>query len=611
MLTAQIFYKSCLPIKRLLISFLIFVLLLSSCSLRPSESASYSPITLKENISLPIPSSDISDTAQLGNCLYILGNGGVYSQNLETGESLRLFDSDCKYINAYGGMLHLFLPEKGCFFAYTPDGEPVNELYLEDFKKPEPNGFKGFAVSDGFYIFATENGSSGMNYTLADRNSGEIKTLKAPKNIRRLCSYKDEKVLAICYSVSAADCAVWELDLNTEKSSKLGDINDMYILLDLAYNPRADSVLMSACGSDMQICISEFALDSGECSVISKPKLQANGMTKCNVSVSENIAFLITDLDENYFFYDYERPPQSLTLAYFGVQNVITDFIREFENKTGVIVKTIHYDKEQVGDLNIKLMAGDSDIDCFCTDTLRKFAYITNNQFADLYNFPELKEKIRSDPFIEQVSAYDGLCFGVPYDLKFYPEGSTPYDNLTEDTVKYLEDLRLEGKFFYLRNEQLSAYIRKNIDLESMTYSDADGEEFYSLMKNAVESAGETDSLVNYKDIPYVYAERPYVEAEYIMMSPTSEKKELAASFLAEFFDYISAGEGSKSQSFPETSESVEGLQIEWRYDDYTVCEPLYETFNGVFEPGADLSDKSLREVAKKASAEVAMRIGE
>ena len=77
MLTAQIFYKSCLPIKRLLISFLIIVLLLSSCSLRPSESASYSPITLKENISLPIPSSDISDTAQLGNCLYILGNGGV------------------------------------------------------------------------------------------------------------------------------------------------------------------------------------------------------------------------------------------------------------------------------------------------------------------------------------------------------------------------------------------------------------------------------------------------------------------------------------------------------------------------------------------------------
>ena len=89
-------------------------------------------------------------------------------------------------------------------------------------------------------------------------------------------------------------------------------------------------------------------------------------------------------------------------------------------------------------------------------------------------------------------------------------------------------------------------------------------------------------------------------------MNPTSEKKELTANFLAEFFDYITELE---AKSRPENNERVEGLLIEWKYEDYTTSESLHETFNSVFE--TDGSDETPRKFAREAAAEVAMRIGE
>lgn len=588
---------------------------MTSCAAKPGTG--YTPIKLCENITLPIASAEILDAAQIGKTLYLLGSGGVYSLDLETGDSSRIFDTDCRYLEAYGGLLHLFLPEEGCFRAYTEDGELQNELILDDYKNPEPNSFKGFAAGDGRYIFAADNGSGGLSCVVCDMKTGEVKTFGAPKNLRRLCSYKDGKFLAICYSTSAADCAVWEINADTEKSTKLGDINDMYLLFDAAYNPHTDSLLMSACGADMQVFISEFTINSLENSIISKPKLQAAGQSNFRLAVSENIASYVTDLAADYYFYDYENPTPSITFAYFGVQRDLTDFISEFESKNDVIVKVIHYDKEQVENLNIKLMAGDSDIDCFSTNTLRKFAYITNYQFEDLYQFNDLADKIRANPFAEAISTFDYRCFGIPYALKFYPEGSTPYDGLDEESVNYLEEMRLDGKYFYLRSEQLKKYIRLNIDLETGRYSDPEGEEFYEVLKQAHENSGETDSYTDYSEIPYIRAEQPYVEAEYLMMNPTSEKKELTASFLAQFFDYIDGGEAEAAEDYLESSGSAPALQIQWKYDDYTTCEPLYEAFNSIFATGENngggntVTDESLRALAHEAASEVAMRIGE
>ena len=599
-------YEGVLPMKKLLMSLSMILLILAGCSMPSAKAGGYAPITLCENISFPISTSDILDTAQLGGSLYILGNGEVYSLSLESGESSRIFDSDGIYINAYDGLLHLFEPEAGCFRAYTADGELESELYLDDYKKPEPSSFKGFAVGDDCYIFVSDNESGGMTYIIADRDTGEVKTLSAPKNIRRICSYKDNSFLAICYGVTAADCTVWELDTDTEKSTKLGDINDMYLLFDLVYNPHTNSLLMTACGSDMQIFISEFTIDSLENTVISKPKLQATGLTNCNLSVSENIVSFISDLNDDYFCYDYENPTPYITLAYFGVQNSLTDFISEYESRNNVMVKIIHYDKEQVQNLNIKLMAGDSDIDCFCTYSLRKFAYITNYQFTDLYQFEDLKERVGANPFIEQISTFEDSCFGIPFLLNYYPAGSTPYDYVEENMVDYLEETRLDGSYFYLRAEQLKRYLRENIDLESKTYSDPDGEEFYSVLKQAYENSKTVDKTEKYRDIPYIYNDKPYAESEYLVMNPTSEKKELTANFLAEFFDYITELE---AKSRPENNERVEGLLIEWKYEDYTTSESLHETFNSVFE--TDGSDETLRKFAREAAAEVAMRIGE
>ncbi len=603
--------------KKLLISLSLIILILAGCSMPPAKNAVYKPFSISEEISLPVDSGSILDTAQIGSCLYILGDGGVYSLNLETNESSRLFDSNCLYINAHGGMLHLFLPEKGCFRVYTTEGELKNEIYLNNFKKPELNNFKGFAVGEDCYVFASQDEGGRMVYVIADRETGEIKTFNAPKNIRRICSYKDNSFLTVCFDIAMTECTIWELNTDTQKAEKLADLNDIYLFFDLEYNPNIDSLLFTACDFDLQVYISEFSLANRENSIIAKPRILISGLTKCCLSVSQNIVSFVSDCSQDYIYYDYENPPEYITFAYFGLEEYITRFIKQYESQSGVLVRIIHYDKDQVEDLNIKLMAGDSDIDCFYTFTLRKFAYITNHEFTDLYQFEKLKERIKSNPFIEQISTYKDSCFGIPFKVKYFPVGSTPYDGLSDDNVEYCEDQRLNGgKFDYLRAEQRKAYIRKNIDLENKTYSDPSGEEFYQVLRKAYDNMEIYDKLPDYRDIPYIYAEIPYVESEYVIMNPSSDKKELTADFLTAFYDYINDGIPDETleahygkKSYPENKEKVDGLLIQWKYDDYTTYESIQTTFNSLSK--TDGSDEVLRKMAQEAAAEVAMRIGE
>ncbi len=602
--------------KKLLIPLLLTIFILAGCSANPAKSAEYKPVEICAEISLPIDTVNILDTAQIGECLYILGDGGVYSLNLETNESTRLFDSDCLHINAYDGMLHLFLPEKGSFRTYTTEGELKNEIYLDDFKKPELNNFKGFAVGEDCYIFASQDESGRMVYVTADRETGEIKTFNAPKNIRRICSYKDNSFLIVCFDIAMTECNVWELNADTQKAVKLTELNDVYLFFDFEYNPDADSLLFTACDFDLQVYISEFSLANRENSIIAKPKILISGPTKCCLSVSQNIVSLVSDCSRDYMYYDYENPPEYITFAYFGLEEYITRFIKQYESRSGVLVRIVHYEGEQVDNLNIKLMAGDSDIDCFYTSSLRKFAYITNHEFTDLYQFEGLKERIGSNPFIEQISTYKDSCFGIPFKVKYYPVGSTPYDSVSADMVEYLEEQRINGGFMYLRGEQLKSYIRKNINLENKTYADPSGEEFYQVLRKAYDNMEVCDKLPDYRDIPYIYAEIPYVESEYVIMNPSSCKKELAADFLIAFYDYINDGISDEAfeasfgrKSYPESKEKVDGLLIQWKYDDYTTNEALYNAYNSL--PEADGSDKALRKLAQEAAAEVAMRIGE
>lgn len=532
--------------KKLLIPLLLTILILAGCSANPAKSSEYKPVEICAEISLPIDSGSILDTAKIGKCLYILGDGGVYSLNLETNESYRLFDSDCLYINAYDGMLHLFLPEKGCFRAYTTEGELKNEIYLDAFKKPELNNFKGFAVGEDCYIFASQDESGRMVYVTADRETGEIKTFNAPKNIRRICSYKDNSFLIVCFDIAMTECNVWELNADTQKAVKLTELNDVYLFFDFEYNPDTDSLVFTASNIDLLMYISELSLANRENSIIAKPKLEITGMTKCRLSVSENIVSLVSDCSQDYMYYDYENPPEYITFAYFGFEEYIARFIKQYESRSGVLVRIVHYEGEQVDNLNIKLMAGDSDIDCFYTTSLRKFAYITNNEFTDLYQFEKLKERIESNPFVEQISTYKDSCFGIPCKVKYYPVGSTPYDSVSADMVEYLEEQRISGGFMYLRGEQLKSYIRKNINLENKTYADPSGEEFYQVLRKAYDNTEICDKLPDYRDIPYIYANIPYVESEYVIMNPSSCKKELAADFLAAFYDYINDGVPTK-----------------------------------------------------------------
>ena len=70
----------------------------------------YDAFTPAENISLPIESADIVDMLQIEKTLYFLTDGAVYTLNVETGTSGKLFDTDAAMFACYGDTLYTYAP---------------------------------------------------------------------------------------------------------------------------------------------------------------------------------------------------------------------------------------------------------------------------------------------------------------------------------------------------------------------------------------------------------------------------------------------------------------------------------------------------------------------
>lgn len=76
---------------------------------------SYERVTPKENIAMPIDSKDIRDMLQIRTTLYFLTDGAVYTLDIESGESGRLFDTDAKmFANMTAVYIHMSLKAGSC-----------------------------------------------------------------------------------------------------------------------------------------------------------------------------------------------------------------------------------------------------------------------------------------------------------------------------------------------------------------------------------------------------------------------------------------------------------------------------------------------------------------
>ena len=123
-----------------------------------------------------------------------------------------------------------------------------------------------------------------------------------------------------------------------------------------------------------------------------------------------------------------------LTVAFYG--NIVEGdeyVIPQFEEKYGVKVRRLQYTEDEVSELDIKLMAGDNDIDVFYTMTLDIFKYLNAGYYTDLSQYDTLKERLDGNAYAGYAAEYNGGYFGIPARSFFFNTETDAETALTEN----------------------------------------------------------------------------------------------------------------------------------------------------------------------------------
>lgn len=287
----------------------------------------------------------------------------------------------------------------------------------------------------------------------------------------------------------------------------------------------------------------------------------------CNKQNTDNQ--LSTESQEEY----------DLVISYYGGDTHILKTIGDkFAEEHGLNVKYLGFEgDENIGELDIMLMAGDTHVDVFYTVSLDVAKYVRTGYYVDLGQYENLRVLIESNSLVQYISEINGEYFGIP--------GFPQYN--------------YEQMFMYV-SPALLTYCFENIDAFTGTYLDPKGEELYDVFKYIYEKGGDEEEFP-LKSVDYSYA----TCNGYAMMSPYAENKDTAALFLEYVFNYL---KDAQPVPYPDLGDiDLDGTYLYWRSMHPGFGSPIIDAYNELMS--CDGSEKALRELAEEAARGVRMRL--
>lgn len=569
----------------------------------------YDGFTPAENMSLPIDSADILDMLQIEKTLYFLTDGAVYTLELESGVSGKLFDTDATMFATYGDTLYTYAPESGKLCAYSAGGEVISETVIA--LQNEKLDVEDMFVTDDYYSFKCKDKSGA--YYVKQYNAFDRETLEQVNSfnekassfepLRVYSSYKGNSLLKI--EESPADSRfgyLYEIDLETGKFTRLLEANVDFSRTNSAfvYNKKTDTVIFFVAprpfrhalfnGQDFSdfsdydpehdvMYISEYSLSDPDNIVHKRFYPDESLSDKVFVSIYENVVSAISSADNEYRCFDYLDPPESITFA-CSMADRYADILYGFESETGIMVRTVDYGYD-FDRLDIKLMAGDTDFDLFAPIYMHQHKYLLAGMFEDLSKYEGLKQRLDSDLSAGYVSSLDGKYVGIP----IYIQQQWTKEDCPEDGSKWTYSLAISRQL----------YLAQNIDVAEGVFKDPDGEEFYKLLKYLYDNPeGNAAKMPFGKEINVL-------DNEFVLMNPSSAHKENAAKFLEYMFDAF-------SERYADI-DSTDDWYIYWRYFAPIYTNPITDAILAL--PQCDGKNSTLKEMAREAAAQVRMRLME
>lgn len=559
----------------------------------------YDAFTPDDALTLPIPSEEILDMVQIEKALYFLTDGAVYTLNIESGASGKLFDTDAKMFYAHGGRLYTYAPETSKLSEYDTSGSVTKETEIE---VTDVESVIGLAVTDDYYIFKCYIAGKMYMETylfIYSRDTEELAlSKKMPLEGIDLYPYKGNRLL----SVSRADTAYYLgiFDAESGKNTRVHWLDTEYRPA-AAYCPKTDTALVYGVPARMihnsgyvqmlddvsPCCIYEYSLDDEDVIVHNRYYFDSSHFTKFFISIYENIVSAVATSDSEYRVFDYLNPPESITVL-GGIYN--QNAIYSFEKETGILLRTADADYDK---MILKLMAGDDDFDVFYAGGLFHH-FVDSGAYVDLKDIESLNSRISSNVAADFIVGYDGKYFGVPiYVRNPFKEENYAY---SPESLAYFPIIALEN-----------TYLAKNIDITEGRYSDPDGQELYKLFKyvNDNPKGGKKKHLFG--------DDATILGAGVYLLNPQSQNCDNAIRFLEHLFDCYNGdipGAVPEDQLYPKL-ESTENYYAEWRCRSLDIVGAIFDTRLYIENQNGSLSNSDLKKLAKETAAEVRMRMME
>lgn len=261
-----------------------------------------------------------------------------------------------------------------------------------------------------------------------------------------------------------------------------------------------------------------------------------------------------------------------------GTTNPFETVIHEFEKAYQTKVNVISYTESRWDNMLTKLLANDSDFDLFVpidgdlADTVRMNAY------EDLSQYEEISSRISSNSLISSLSEFEDSVVGLPYRLELHYSGDRP----------------AAGTYF--------KYFHKNVNLFTNEYKDADGEEYFEVLKHLYNNPEDS------KDNSYYDFDYHYAHVNYLFLNKYSANKDLAIKFMCTVYDYANKDLTGEYyvDIYPEYEEGIEYYPL-WLFWDYQLAEPLGDAMTSVKE--CDGSEETIRKLAEEAVKGFRMRL--
>ncbi len=567
----------------------------------------YDGWTPAEGLTLHVDLTEIADMIQIEKMLYLLTTDGVYTLNLETGESVRL-TAPADFIATHGGTLYTYAKDKGALCVYSSASELISENVLA--VESDELEIKDFFVTDDYYVFVCWDKSGDMYFTQYNAYSKETLELVVTLNekkatytpVREYCASKGNTLLKLedngRYDSRYAKIA--EINLDKDKITDLADVNVVSIQskFNISYNPKTDTAIVIVAPTDFSgkqypLFISEHSLSDPDNIVHQRFYVNFTDNAKPFISIYENIVCVICAPNNEVLRFDYLNPPESITLACASASDY-DDIISAFEKETGVLVRTVNYGNDTTR-LDIKLMAGDTDFDLFCPVGYNVNKYVALGVFNELENYGTLTDKLDKSPTVATVAKYNGEYFAVP-----------TYVGYTYPKALYSEG----GTFAFSRIITLCQYCARNVDAVSQTYLDPDGEEFYKVLKFLYDNPEGNEKKMPFgEEFLDENGEFAGLRSDYVMLNPASENKDNAVLFMEFVYDAYS---GNIDGIVPADSQYMTLMKsdvyfADWEHLPMSVVEPLFNAYHGVLKTNG--SSKEIKALAKEAARQVKMRL--